>query len=327
MLKKSHNASTIIQLVVILLITITLWAPKFAFPEQTLFFSKIENDAFNLLFGRVNHYTAISLTLSLIFILMSAAVAKSMLNYERLRLSGKNFPVLIFIVFASGLNIGFFSPQILLLFTTVWVMHLVFLSPEVLENDNLIFFAAALLGVVSFFYPPVFMLFLWLVTMAFRFENSRFRKILLIFLGFLFPWIWFVGICFLVDSFELIALYWNASVFIPKLPDLSNWLEVVYAAALILIIAVFIFDRISRRKESLIIIRRRSDISISMTFFILAGAFFSYNFYEHLTLMAIPATAMISYSYHEGLKSKHFDYLLTFFVFVTVLCAILNIWL
>lgn len=327
MLKKLHNASAAVQLVVILLIFIFLWAPKFIFPEQSLTFNEIDNAAFQTFFGWANRYTEISLLITMIFVLMAAVAAKSMLNYERLRISGRDFPILIFIVFASGLNAGFFSPQILFLFAMVWAARLLFVAPEVSENDSLLFFAAMLLGASAFFYPPVFMLFLWMIVMAVFSESAKFRKTLLLLLGFIFPWIWFAAGCFIANRFDLVTAYWDASIFTPRWPDFANWLEIAYSALLIIVVAAFIYDRVSRRKESLIIIRRRSDISISMTFFIFAGAFFSYNFYEHLLLMAIPATAMISYSYHEGLKSKRFDYLLTFFVFATILFSILNIWL
>ncbi|MDR0364767.1 MAG: hypothetical protein LBH92_07110 [Bacteroidales bacterium] len=325
MLKRLHDASTTIQFVVILFVLLLLWVPRFIFPENTLTSYEIDNELFNMLFGWIGRHTALTLSISLIFILISALMMKLSLNYERLRISGNYFPVLIFIVFASGINIGTFSPQILLLLFLVWVTQLLFIALEVLENDGLLFFLAMFLGFASFFYPPVLIFLLFMIVIVIVSENEKFRKILLLLLAFIFPWIWIVAICYFANSLDFIVRFWETAFFIPKLPRFDNLLTTIYAGIFLIVVGIFVVDRFLRHKETLIIIRRRSDISVIMTIFIFIGAFFSYDFYEHLMLMAIPVTSMMAYTYHEGVKSRWFDYMLSGFILITIICSILNI--
>lgn len=326
MLRLLHRTRGDIQLVATFIAICLIWIPRFFVVSEPHLFP--EHIFFNRLFGWTGNLPLISTGLTMLFVIISAYTERMALDYDRLRISGRFFPLFLFIFLASGANTGLFSPIVLSMFILSLAIRPALIATEEPENDHLIFLAAFLFGTATFFYVPMaFMLIYWLVAVV-VFEDSKIRKIVLALLGFLLPWLWFIAALYLSDNMVLLTDYREAISFKLHLSGIfANPGGFILTCITVLVYLIFIFSRLARQQETLFIIRRRIRTSVMMVVFLFIGAFFSYDFLGHLALLALPMTIIISYSFHEGLRSAWEDYILLGLLVLIVLYSFLNIWL
>jgi len=130
-------------------------------------------------------------------------------------------------------------------------------------------------------------------------------------LGFLFPVIWTSAGLYLSSNLLPLTTSWQQYSLHLSLPQVSDDIPsfvIILLACLIYI--SFIIRMLVKRSERTSIVRRRITICCYLVFLLFVSAFFSYDFYEHLLLLAVPMAALISYYYNEDAEIRWMDYLL-----------------
>jgi len=308
MLVRLYKSAVVVQNIIILLVIIALWFPRFYAPPTMT--TDFQEPFFNFCFGFLQQLPYISMIITLLLLISTAFLEQQSLNFDRLRISGHNFPALLFIVLSATPHVAFFTPITLAALMLAAMLLFLFRIPETLQNDHLIFFAAFFLGIATLFYLPV--LFLMLIfLMIYLSGGIPFKKIIVAALGFLFPVIWIAAGLYFASSLSLFVEAWSAHFLTFYLPQpASDMLSFVISLLLISVYFLIIIRMTSKSGERTAIIRRRITISFYLTTLLFVSAFFSYNFYEHLSLLSVPVVALISYYYNEDAEITWIDYAL-----------------
>jgi hypothetical protein len=123
--------------------------------------------------------------------------------------------------------------------------------------------------------------------------------------------IWGVVALYLSSNLLLLIEQWKQHFLVFSIPQPdSDMASFVILSLVVLTYLMVIFRIVSKFSERTAIIRRRIVISCYLALLILVSAFFSYNFYEHLSLLSIPMVALISYYYNEDAEASWIDYAL-----------------
>jgi len=308
MLARLYKSATFVQNLVIILAGAALWFPRFYAPQMMP--ADYQQPFFDLCFGGLSQFPYISTGIALLLLLVAAFVAQQSLHFDRLRISGHNFPALLLVVLSATPHVAVFSPVIFTALILAAALLLVFRIPETLQNDHLIFFTAFFFGIATLFYLPA--VFLMAIFIAFYFSGYfSSQKTVIALLGFLLPVIWAAAGLYLSSHLWLLIEQWQKHFFVFSYsqPD-SDIPSFVVMSLLVLVYISMIFRILSKLSERTAIIRRRITISVYLTLLIVVGAFFSYNFYEHLSLLSVPMVALISYYYNEDAEASWGDYTL-----------------
>jgi hypothetical protein len=308
MLAHLYKSATFIQNLTIIFVGAVLWFPRFYEPSAMP--TDYQQPFFHFCFGGMQQFPYLSLGVALLLLLVGAFVEQHSLNFDRLRIAGHNFPVLLFVMLSATPHVAFFSPVIFTALILAVALSLIFQIPETPQNDHLVFFTACLFGVATIFYLPA--LFLMALFMILYFSgNFSSKKIGVAVLGFLFPMIWIVAGLYLLSDISFLMGQWKQHLFVLSFPHpVSDMPPFVILSFVVLTYLVVIFRILSKFSERTTIVRRRVTISVYLALFIFLGAFFSYNFYEHLLLLSVPMVALISYYYNEDAEASGIDYAL-----------------
>ena len=308
MLARLYKSATFIQNLVIVLAGAALWFPRF-YALQTIP-TGYQQPLFDLCFGGLSQFPYISTGIALLLLLVAAFVEQQSLHFDRLRISGHNFPALLFVALSATPHVAFFSPVIFTAAMLAVALLLIFRIPETLQNDHLIFFTAFFFGVATLFYLPA--LFLMALFIAFFFGGYfSSKKTVVALLGFLLPVIWAAAGLYLSSSLLPLIEQWKEHFFHFSYPRPDADIASFVVLSLLVLVYISMISRIlSKLSERTAIIRRRITISVYLALLIFVGAFFSYNFYEHLLLLSVPMVALISYYYNEDAETSWGDYTL-----------------
>ena len=308
MLVRFYKSSYFFQNLVIILAGAALWFPRFYMPQAML--EDYQQPLFNLCFDGLSPFSYLSTGIALLLLLVAAFVEQQSLNFDRLRISGHNFPMLLFVVLSATPHVAFFSPVIFTALILTVALLLIFRIPETLQNDHLIFFTASLFGIATLFYLPAVFLMALFIPLCFT-GSSPFKQLGVAVLGFLLPVIWAAAGLFLSSNLLPLIEQWEQHFFVFSYPQPdSDSASFVVLSLLVFIYIMMISRALSKLSERTVIIRRRITISVYLALLIFVGAFFSYNFYEHLSLLSVPMVALISYYYNEDAEASWVDYAL-----------------
>jgi hypothetical protein len=323
MLVRLYKSSSFVQDIVIILAVMALWLPRFfTFPSIPTY---EHQPIFDLCFGGLFQFPYLSMGIALLLLLFAAFVEQQSLRYERMRVSGRNFPFLLFVVFSATPYTVYFSPATFVMLVLAVALLFLLKIPETLENDHLIFFSAFFFGIAALFYLPALLLMAIFIIIPF-FGDYSFKKASVALLGFLLPVIWAVATLYLSSNLEIIIEQWKNHFVTITIPvPAFDILSFVVLSFLILTYILIIFRILSKATERTVVVRRRVTISIYLALFILLGAVFSYNFYEHLSLLTVPMVALISYYYSEDAESSWIDYALIGCFVILVVYSFLQI--
>jgi hypothetical protein len=324
MLVRLYKSAAFIQNLIIILAGAVLWFPRFYVPQVMPI--DYQQPFFQLCFSVLQQFPYLSMGIALLLLIVGAWIEQQSLNFDRLRISGHNFPMILFVALSATPHVAFFSPVIFTALTLAVALLFIFRIPETVQNDHLIFFAAFFFGLATIFYLPA--LFLMALFIPFYFSgNLSFKKIWVAILGFLLPVIWCVAGLYLSSNLLLLVEQWKAHFLVFSLPRPdSDMTSLVILSLVVLTYIMVIFRVISKLSERTAIIRRRITISIYLALLILLSAFFSYNFYEHLLLLSVPMTALISYYYNEDAEASWIDYALLGCFVTLVVSSFLQLW-
>ncbi|MCL2510824.1 MAG: hypothetical protein FWF09_02100 [Bacteroidales bacterium] len=309
MLVRLYKSASFIQNLVLIVVATVLWVPRFhgiqdVAPEYA------QQPLFQFCFGFLQHLPYISVGVALLLLLFAAFFARVSLYFDRLRFSGHNFPILLFVLFSATPHVTFFSPIVLTALMLSMALLFAFRIPETSDNDHFIFFTACMFGIAAIFYLPTVLLLLLFLGIYFL-GNFPSKKIWVAVLGFLFPVIWMVAGLYLSSNLSLLIDQWTGHLFGLSLPyPILDIRSFVVLSLLVIVYILIIFRILSRYSERTAIIRRRITISCYLALLLLLSAVFSYNFYEHLSLLSVPMVALISYYYNEDAESQWIDYVL-----------------
>jgi hypothetical protein len=306
MFTRIYKSFPLLQSLLVVLFGLILWAPRFFIDSQPLY----PQTALFGGFAYIQNIPYLSVILSLLLLTFSALLIQRSLHHTRLHISGHFFPILIFIIIASVPHIIYCSPIIVALFILAVSMTILFSIPETVDNDRLIFETTFCFGVACIIYPPA--VFLMLLFLFPPLTNQIFsKKTVIALLGFLFPLIWIFVIFYILPNEDLFPMLLANISFSISLPDMTTDIfGIVILALLLFNFALYIIRLLSKISERTAIIRRRITLSILLILVIIVSAFFSYDFFEHLSLLAIPMTAMMTYYYNEDAQFGWIDYLL-----------------
>ena len=308
MLVRLYKSAAFAQNLLLIVVAAALWLPRFYAPQAVS--TDYQQPLFQFCFGFLQQLPYISMGIALLLLLFGAFFAQLSLNFDRLRISGHNFPLLLFVVLSATPHIAFFSPVILTALMLAMALLFVFRIPETSQNDHLIFFTACLFGIAAIFYLPAVLLLLLFLGISFL-GNFPSKKILVALLGFLFPVIWMVAGLYLSSNLSLLIDQWTGHIFGLSLPyPILDIRSFVVLSLLVIVYILIIFRILSKYSERTAIIRRRITISCYLALLLLLSAVFSYNFYEHLSLLSVPMVALIAYYYNEDAEAKWIDYML-----------------
>jgi len=309
MLVRLYKSATVVQNIIILLVIILLWVPRFYAPQAMP--TNHQQFFFDFCFGFLQPFPYFNTAIALLLLLLAAFFEQQSLNFDRLRISGHNFPSLLFVLLSSTPHVASFSPVIFTALTLAVALLFLFKIPETAQNDHLIFFTAFFFGIATIFYLPALLLMPLFIAICFL-GNFPFKKIRVAILGFLFPVIWVVAGLYLFSSdLALLIEQWEPHFLVFSIPQPHlNVAAFVVLSLLVFIYILVIFRLISKFTERTAIIRRRITISVYFSLLLFLSAFFSYNFYEHLSLLSVPMAALISYYYNEDSEASWVDYAL-----------------
>jgi len=325
MLVRLYKSAAFIQNVVLVLAGVALWLPRFY--EFAAMPTGEQQPLFEFCFGVLRHVPAyVSMGIALLLLLLGAFLEQQSLNFDRLRISGHNFPMLLFVVLSATPYVAFFSPVVLTALMLAATLLFVFRIPETDQNDHLVFFTACLLGIATLFYPPA--LFLMAIFGVIYFSgNFPFKKMGVALLGFLFPVIWMVAGLYLSSNLAPLVAQWTQYFLVFTLPLPPFDIGALVVLSLVMMVYILIIFRVlSKFSERTAIIRRRITISCYFVLLLFLGAFFSYNFYEHLALLSVPMVALISYYYNEDAEAQWIDYVLLGCFVALVVSSFLPLW-
>jgi len=308
MLVRLYKSSTFIQNLIIILVGAALWFPRFY--ELQAMQTDYQQPFFHFCFRVMQKFPYISMSITLLLLFVGAMIVQRSLYFDRLRISGHNFPILLFLMLSATPHVAFFSPVIITAALLAVAMIFIFQIPEAEQNDHLIFFTAFFFGLATIFYLPA--LFLMALFIIFYFwGNFSSRKTGVAILGFLLPVIWCMAGLYLSSNLSIMIEEWTKHFLVFSLPQPdSDIASFVILSIVIFVYIMVIFRLLSKLSERTAIIRRRIVISIFMALLIMLSAFFSYNFYEHLLLLSVPMVALISYYYNEDGEAQYLDYAL-----------------
>ncbi|MCL2041714.1 MAG: hypothetical protein FWG84_06725 [Bacteroidales bacterium] len=309
MLARLYKSATFVQNLVIVLAGAALWFPRFYTPQTMT--TDYQQPLFDLCFGGLSQFPYISTGIALLLLLVAAFVEQQSLHFDRLRISGHSFPALLFVALSATPHVALFSPVIFTAAMLAVALLLIFRIPETLQNDHLIFFTAFFFGIATLFYLPA--LFLMALFIAFFFGGGYFssKKTVVALLGFLLPVIWAAAGLYLSSNLLPLIEQWKEHFFLFSYPQPDSDIASLVVLSLLVLVYISMISRIlSKLPERTAIIRRRITISVYLAFLIFVGAFFSYNFYEHLSLLSVPMVALISYYYNEDAETSWGDYTL-----------------
>jgi len=328
MLVRLYKSAALAQNLILVLAGVLLWFPRFwevqAAPPPPEY---SQQPLFQLCFGTLQSFPYINMGIALALLLVAAFFTQQSLNFDRLRISGHNFPILLFVVLSATPHVALFSPVVLTALMLATALLFLFRIPETSQNDHLIFFAACSFGIAAIFYlPAIFLMLLFLAIPSLG--NFPSKKIWVAVLGFLFPVIWTVAGLYLSSNLLPLMEQWQAHLFNFSLPyPIRDMRALVILSLLVFIYILIIFRILSKLSERTAIIRRRIKISCYLALLLLLSAVFSYDFYEHLSLLSVPMVALISYYYNEDAEAKWIDYvLLGCFVALVVSSQFLPLW-
>ena len=327
MIVRLYKSAAFIQNLILILVGLLLWFPRFWGGSATPPPEYSEQPLFQLCFGMLQSFPYISMSIALLFLLVGAFFTQQSLNFDRLRISGHNFPLLLFVALSATPHVALFSPVILTALMLATALLFLFRIPETAQNDHLIFFTACLFGIAAIFYLPA--LFLMLLFMAiYSLGNFPSKKSWVAVLGFLFPVIWMAAGLYLSSNLLPLIEQWQEQFFALSMPyPIHDMRAFVILSLLILVYILIIFRILSKLAERTAIIRRRIKISCYLALLLLLSAVFSYNFYEHLSLLSVPMVVLISYYYNEDAEASWIDYLLLgCFVALVVSSLFLPLW-
>jgi hypothetical protein len=309
MLVRLYKSAAFIKNLAIVFAGAVLWLPRFYASLETS--TAEQYPLFNCCFGVFQQSPSyISMGIALLLLLLGAFFTQHALNFDRLRISGHNFPLLLFVVLSATPHVAFFSPVVLTALMLAAALLFTFRIPETPDNDHLIFFAACFFGTATLFYPPALFLMALFVAIYFSGHLSS-KKIGVAILGFLFPVIWMVGGLYLASNLSPLLEQWAHPFVLVSLPELvSDMRSFVILSFVVMIYVVIIFRILSTFSERTAIIRRRITMSCYMTLLLFLGVFFSCDFYEHLMLLSVPMVALVSYYYNEDAETPWVDYAL-----------------
>jgi hypothetical protein len=116
---------------------------------------------------------------------------------------------------------------------------------------------------------------------------------------------------YLSSNLPTLTAQWGQHALLLSLPQPTSDMRSFVILSLVVVVYILIIVRISSKySERTAIIRRRITISCYLAILIFLSALFSYNFYEHLSLLSVPMVALISYYYNEDAEASWVDYAL-----------------
>jgi len=308
MISQLYKSSTFTQNLVITLAVAALWFPRFYEPQTML--TDYRQPLFHLCFGSLRQFPYVSIGATLLFLLIGAFVVQRSLNFDRLRISGHNFPILLFVVLSTMPHVAHFSPIIFTVIMMAIALLFIFQIPEIPQNDHLIFFSAFFFGLAAIFYPPALFLMGLFITFSFG-GNFSIKKIGVAILGFLLPVIWGVTGLFLSSNLITLIEQWEQHFLVFSIPQPDSDITIFVISSLLISVYIMVIFRIlSKFSERTAIVRKRILISTYLALLIFVSAFFSYNFYDHLLLLSVPMVSLITYYYNEDGEARYLDFAL-----------------
>jgi hypothetical protein len=311
MFTRLYKSSSFVQNLIIFFAVIALWFPRFYEPPAMP--ADCQQPLFNFCFGWIAQFPYLSMGIALLLLFFGAFFVQQSLHFDRLRMSGRNFPMILFVVLSAMPYMAYFSPVTLVIGLLAVALLFIFQIPETAENDHLIFFAALFFGIAALFYLPALVLMALFITIFFQ-GNFNVKKIWIALLGFLFPVIWAVSLLYLTSNLDVVTGQWEQYYSTGTLVELSlpqpalDMFAFVVAAFFVLFYILMIVRILSKYSERTAMTRRRIAVSVFLAFWLLLSAVLSYNFYEHLSLLSIPMVVLISYYYGEDAEVEWLDY-------------------
>ena len=308
MVVRLYKSSTFIQNLIIILVGAALWFPRFY--ELQAMQTDYQQPFFHFCFEVLQPFPYISMGVALLLLFVGAMVVQRSLYFDRLRISGHNFPILLFVMLSVTPHVAFYSPIIITALMLAVAMIFIFQIPEKEQNDHLVFFAAFFFGLATLFYLPSLFLMVLFIVLYFL-GNFSGRKTGVAILGFLLPVIWCIAGLYLSSNLSIMIEEWTKHFLVFNLPQPDSDIASFVILSIVIFVYIMVISRVLLKlSERTTIIRRRIVISIFMALLIMLSAFFSYNFYEHLLLLSVPMVALISYYYNEDGEAQYLDYAL-----------------
>ncbi len=320
---KYFNTGYISRYFVCFLIGLILWIPSFLVPfnggEIGLIWS-------NLLFKFSN--TVVLSLFSFILVLVTSVILNKFAIDNGFSGNLGTLVLLFYIVFSSLFNTGhylgsFMIVNLMLIFVWSNLMRL----PYIKNAEPVIFNASFLIGVTSFFYPALVLLFLlvWISIIVHRILS--WRTIVITLLGVLLPYFfmfsWFFSQGTLLNELELFSDSINVSIGL-ILPGDS--IEFILLVVFLFTIVISILGVSGKLNEKSINLRRNLIISI-FWFILVLGILLLTGISTKALLLVIPGTIITAHWFSNVKKTKIYNYLIIFMlllVFVSNYLTLFN---
>ena len=326
---KLFERNTVIQAILILMVTGLLWAKAFAHPlpmVATGHYSPLYD-----LLCQLSLSPFLSTLLALMLVVGGGVCLNLTLANANLVSQNSLLPTLLFIV-AMSANDPSLSPSLLAVLIGIVIVGRLMLHGTLLTvSANKIFATAALIGIASMLYLPSLMLIIAYLLIAINYRLYGWRDWMMLFLGLLAPYLllWSIQLFTgnLLDSFALMG-----DNLVHVNPTVGNFSTLQAIADIFLLTAfvVSLFVVWSRMGEKTVVWKKNATTVMLLTVAAVAMLTFSQLFPIDLKFFAIPFTFCLSHRLtlprkrsrgrKKSWRSHLFDLLFILIIISAILC-------
>lgn len=330
MLIRLFKSSYTIHFAGLIFLALLFWGNALTGEEKSIIIPEKFSIFYLNLSGVLTDYSGLRKILTVIIILSEALLLDYMLINNDLIPKNSLLPALFYIILMSFIpEILDFHPVIIINFLYLIILGILFKIYNEPEAYEKIYTAGIIASLATFvdLHAMVIILFFWFVFFVYRIFN--WREWLILHLGIITPYLYLFTYYFWTDRlYEMLSIYadfFNSIEFIfPAFkPDIFTYF--IYGVmAMIILWTTFIF--LGGIPDKIIIIRKRYW---ALIWFFIAGVIFLVTSREsreyQLTLLAIPITTVISYSFSVMKKLFFAEILLATLLILIFINNYLNI--
>jgi hypothetical protein len=320
MFRQFSKIGIFLQLIVIVVITVTLFFPLFIHP-QPITTGSVPHPLFTLLNTLIGDSLlikvsiAIGITGFIAFFLFTILISHDMHPRDSL------LPVLYYFLLAIGLTkVVSFGPA---LFASIFLMISLFLILRIYGSNQAykqVFSASFCISIAALFYPPAFsfMVFIWLSFLTYRIAS--WREWIISMIGAFVPLLYLITYYYWIGQLsEIISNYYVFfSSPLTKFPDFSLWQKILLIFVCNILLLT-LFRQIISIQDKLISIRRKTWVFID---FMIVAAFSSIlsgtDLIGHLAIIAIPGALFLSNSVTGKKASLPYELLSAIFIILLI---------
>ena len=279
--------------IVLSFLILLFWIPEFINP---VYYKSVTEPLFIFISKLLGVNTYLSIAVTLIISIFSALLINQLATDFEISGRFSSLGIFYFILISSAIPAFYsFNPMIIVNVFILFLFINVFRIPTASITISVAFNSGFLIGIASFFFPPLIILlfFLWGAIIIHR--MTEWRNFVASLVGIVLPYLFLFTWYFWTDSvYENAVILYEDFFFIPSynFPEFSlNLIIIIY---LFIIITISALNILGHLREKNINLRRNLMITVLYLAFVLGLSWYYFNTMETMLLAAIPGALLLS---------------------------------